>query len=287
MQDDKSRRERSFPLVLIDKGLTIRCRKAKASVQADLTRILEKIGDGHQTLDNVLHGVVAKAGLRFAIEAHHAHVDGNGIFSKEMLNRNVTNVRNRKFRNTSDRRVRYLDALRNGKLRKLSLDLKDSSFEVSDLVDVLDTLNPQTMTQLTVNRVYTASGNWLHPLTKHRFNELTLLDLSYCEALEELPEGIWEAIPNIKTLDIQGCHNLRKVPPRMKKLRKLTHLSLSHAVFCPCKSSSRMHIEFPKEDRFPLIKQSCVIDCGTKSYHIWHCNMNMKYLREAWIHFLS
>lgn len=235
-------------------------------MQADLTRILEKIGDGHQTLDNVLHGVVAKAGLRFAIDAHHAHL--HGVVSEDLLNRNVINVKDSKIRNTSDRRVRYLHALRKGKLRKLNLDLKDSSFEVSDLVDVLDTLDPQTMTQLTVNRAYTASGNWLHPLTKHRFNELTLLDLSYCEALEELPEGIWEAIPNIKTLDIQGCHNLRKVPPRMRNLRKLMHLSLSHAVFCPCKSSSRMHIEFPKEDRFPLIKQGCVIDCGTKSYHI-------------------
>ena len=91
---DKLEHEKAFPLELIDKGIAFKCKDGKASFEEDKVRILKAIGDGSETLDAKVHGVVACAALRRALE------EGG------------------------TRRETFLEAVRNGKVRKLQLSLK-------------------------------------------------------------------------------------------------------------------------------------------------------------------
>ena len=56
-----SSKSSTFPLELIDKGIAFKCKEGKASFEADKVRILKAIGDGSETLDAKVHGVVACA----------------------------------------------------------------------------------------------------------------------------------------------------------------------------------------------------------------------------------
>ena len=85
--------EQAFPLELIDKGIAFKCKDGKASFEEDKVRILKAIGDGSETLDAKVHGVVACAALRRALE------EGG------------------------TRRATFLEAVRNGHVRKLQLNL--------------------------------------------------------------------------------------------------------------------------------------------------------------------
>jgi len=267
--DDKLLRERTFPLRLVDQGLSIECRKSNASREDDRSRILAEIGDKHEALDCVLHGVVAKAGIAFAMESCHAME--HGVVSENLLDMNVSDTTLCSVaRDPFAFRAQYLEALRKGSVRKINLDLKGSLINSDDLVDVISTLNPDSIRLLTISRAYKASGPWLQGLSNHTFHVLERLDLSYCESLEELPEGLWEAIPNVETICLEGCNCLHKVPPHMKQLLKLKQLDLTHAVFCPCKPNTDMgqssHVQAPRADMLALKKQGCEIDCGFKVY---------------------
>ena len=95
--EDKDLREKNFPMVVLrDHGLRVRCRDGEASVPDDKVRILGSIGAAVNQLDVTVHGRVAAAGLRRALEAGGEEADS------------------------------FLAAVRDGHLCKVALDMKGS-----------------------------------------------------------------------------------------------------------------------------------------------------------------
>ena len=94
--EDKGLREKFFPMELLSEGLDVKCRDGKASMEADRVRILGAIGKGAQQLDATIHGRVAAAGLRRALE------EG------------------------SEQAERFLEAVQKGRLPKFVLDMEGS-----------------------------------------------------------------------------------------------------------------------------------------------------------------
>lgn len=65
----KDAREKHFPMALLSEhGLHVKCREGEASVKEDKVRILVAIGGAADQLDATVHGRVAAAGLRRALE---------------------------------------------------------------------------------------------------------------------------------------------------------------------------------------------------------------------------
>ena len=103
----KGEREQHFPLDRLDKGLQFKCMEGQASVTADADRIKGEIGDGGDKLDRTVHAVVAASALRRALEE-----GGN-------------------------RRRDYMEAVRQGALRQLRIDLRDSTADTEEVADEL------------------------------------------------------------------------------------------------------------------------------------------------------
>ena len=107
---NKSLREKFFPLVLIDRGVTFQCQDGEASVAADKVKILAEIGNKGTTLNQTIHGVMAAGAL------------------ERVPNEN------------SERRHLYLEAVRNSPPRRLRVALHgegDTQENVTALIEAL------------------------------------------------------------------------------------------------------------------------------------------------------
>ena len=107
----------AFPLALLDAGISFTCEDGQASVAMDKDRILDEIGASSETVDRVVHGIVAAAAM-------------NRIM---------------KF-GTEAQRKAYLEALRLGSVRDFTLSLHDDAAAADtteNVGDVLTALSPQ------------------------------------------------------------------------------------------------------------------------------------------------
>ena len=117
---NKYLREQHFPLVLLDKGIEFKCKDGEASVPADQKRISDAIDEDDTLLDDKVHGKVAAAALK-------------GVLVADDI----------------ERRSKYLEAVRVGHVRKLHLDLKDSTADTEVVVaEVLAALDADYMEEL-------------------------------------------------------------------------------------------------------------------------------------------
>ena len=116
----KYHREQHFPSALLDKGIEFKCKDGEASVPADQKRISDAIDKDDTLLDKKVHGVVAAAALK-------------GVLVADDI----------------ERRSKYLEAVRVGHVRKLHLDLKDSTADTEVMVaEVLAALDADYMEEL-------------------------------------------------------------------------------------------------------------------------------------------
>ena len=170
--EHKLEHEEAFPLELIDKGIAFKCKDGKASFEADKVRILKAIGDGSETLDAKVHGVVACAALRRALE------EGG------------------------TRRETFLEAVRHGKVRKLQLSLTDSAADTAEtwreVVGALDATATEELSMQTK----------LEELPVSSFGRLTGLasiDMSHCRGSPRCRTASSAASPPSR-LSMQGPH---------------------------------------------------------------------------------
>ena len=191
---DKLAHEQAFPLELIDKGIAFKCKDGQASFEADKVRILKAIGDGSETLDAKVHGVVACAALRRALE------EGG------------------------TRRETFLEAVRNGKVRKLQLSLAGSAADTAEtwreVVGALDATATEELSMQT----------WLEgefPVSSFgRLTSLTSINVSECKGLTSLPEGLFSGLTSLTSINMQGCRGLTSLPD-LSGLTSLTSINMS------------------------------------------------------------
>ena len=89
-------RQAHFPLPLLESAVRFKCLEGEASQPKDKDNILSAIGEQHEELDNLVHGVMVKEGLGKALAAY-----GPG-----------------------ERLEPFLQGLAKGKVRELSLDFR-------------------------------------------------------------------------------------------------------------------------------------------------------------------
>ena len=193
--NNKQAREQHFPVELLQKGVQFACQEGNASMAADKSMILGAIGDGHVRLDQTVHGIVAAAGLRAALEAGGTLCDG------------------------------FLAAIRVGHLRKLSLSLVFSDADSArNLRAVVAALDPATLELLELRSW--ASGSWLDGLAGREWSKLRELKLRECFCLQSLPDGIWSGMGKLEVLRLGQCFSLQSLPSGMEQLTSLRQLNV-------------------------------------------------------------
>ena len=183
--DDKKEQEEAFPLELIDMGIAFKCLDGKASMEKDKERILAAIGDKSTLLDDTVHGVLAHAALRRALE------EGG------------------------PRRARFLDALRRGRGRKLQLSLtKEHSIDCNSVdtaetwQEVIDALDATTTTELSMQ-----TNLSVFPVTFSRLTALESVSMIGCRRLTELPSDLFTGLTAALTsIDISGNSGATALP---------------------------------------------------------------------------
>ena len=189
----KQAREQHFPVELLQKGVVFECQEGNASMAADKSMILGLIGDGHERLDQTVHRIVAVAGLRAALEA-------GGTLRDE-----------------------FLAAIRVGHLRKLSLSMIGSDADSEDtLRAVVAALDPAALEVLEIQS--TASGSWADGLAGREWSKLRELNLTGCDELQSLPDGIWSGMGKLERLTLQYCRSLQLLPSGMEQLTSVKEL---------------------------------------------------------------
>jgi len=191
----KGGRERAFPLELIEKGIQFRCMTAKASMPDDEQRIKAEIEHGSDELDATLHGVVAAAALERAL----------------------------KDKEDTSRGGRFLEAVKLGKVRSVSVSLEDSDDGRDEtLVRLFDALAGNnvlaslTLVSSSLTALPEGAANW---------TQLSTLNLDGCSSLTALPEGAanWT---QLSTLNLQGCSSLTALPEGAAKWTQLSTMDL-------------------------------------------------------------
>ena len=174
--DLKKGREDHFPVALLEAGVGFKCREGEASQPEDKEKIVSSIGDEHEELDNLVHGVMARAGLIKALAAGGERFD------------------------------HFVQGLAKGKLRKLFVDCKDVPAEQDteeNMRRIVQAVDPETIEELRID-LSKAGGSWLAPLVGREFTRLKKLDLKalyldYCPAAKSLPQSTREK------LKAKGC----------------------------------------------------------------------------------
>jgi hypothetical protein len=176
--EDKCLREQHFPLVLLDKGIEFKCKDGEASFPADQKRISDAIGKDATLLDEKVHGVVAAAALK-------------GVLVADDI----------------ERRSKYLEAVRAGHVRKLHLDLCDSTADTEVVVaEVLAALDADYMEELQLRSEALKNAESVCNLTA-----LHTLDLANCSGLTSLPESM-KNLTALHTLHLDRCERLTSLP---------------------------------------------------------------------------
>jgi hypothetical protein len=200
----QGRRQAHFPLALLESAAKFKCLEGEASQPKDKENIVGAIGEQHEELDNLVHGVMVKEGLGKALAAY-----GPG-----------------------ERLEPFLQGLAKGKVRELNLDFRSvpAEWQTEQVMrSIVEAVDPETIERLKL-RYSKAAGDWLAPLVGRKFERLTELKLWSCEGLESLPEGVFDGMGELWSLTLGYCDGLQSLPAGMlDKLGKLEWLSL---IFC-------------------------------------------------------
>ena len=179
-------RQAHFPLPLLEKAVTFKCLEGQASQPQDKAKIIKSIGEGHEDLDNLVHGVMARAGLRKALAAY-----GPG-----------------------ERLEPFLQGLAKGKVKDLSVSFSDvpEEWHTEEVMrSIVEAVDPETIE--TLRLTYSkAAGDWLAPLVGRKFERLRKLGLSRSKGLQSLPEGVFDGMGELETLNLDGCTGLQSLP---------------------------------------------------------------------------
>lgn len=185
-------RELQFPLELLESGLSCECARGEASFAKDKANILAAIGYRTAEMDAVVHGLLAAAALRRALEEGGA------------------------------RAVRYLRCVRDGGARKLQLWLLHSRVDNAATVQaVLDALDARRTRELALSTKLAALPERLGEL-----GGLLSLSLRGCHALLSVPQSVADNLARLLALDLHGCKSLLALPERPEQMRSLTSLNL-------------------------------------------------------------
>jgi len=189
----KSKREKVFPMELLDIGIGFSCLDGKASVPDDERRIKDEIGTESTNLDNLVHGVVATSGLQQALK--------RGL-----------------------RIDHYLEALRRGRVRTLKLDLtKNSEIDTEAMCKtVVSVLESGIVTSF----VFCSQALQALPESLGGCTSLAMLELNGCSELRALPESLG-GCTSLATLDLSDCKELRALPESLGGCTSLATLDLS------------------------------------------------------------
>ena len=147
----QARRQAHFPLPLLEAAVKFKCREGQASQPQDKAKILSSIGGGIEELDNLVHGVMARAGLSKALAA-----SGPG----EQLEP-------------------FLQGLAKGQVRDLDVDfdIVPSRWHTEAVVRaIVEAVDPETIETMRL-KYSKAAGNWLAPLVGRKFERLRELRL--------------------------------------------------------------------------------------------------------------
>jgi len=184
--DRKCALQAHFPRLLLERALESCCAAVYAPCSDDTERLLPAIGvcgNGARCkwLDEVVHGVIASAALRQALEAQDVA-----------------------------RRCRYVDALRRGHVRKLHLDLMGSAADTAETWrEVVAALDAQTVTEIAFQTgMRCLPDDW----TFARLSVLRTVDLSGCSSLVALPERLFCGCEGLVSVKLRGCDALIALP---------------------------------------------------------------------------
>ena len=221
----QAERQAHFPLPLLEKAVTFKCREGQASQPQDKAKILLSIGEGHEDLDNLVHGVMARAGLGKALAAY-----GPG-----------------------ERLEPFLQALAKGKVKDLEVDFRGvpEEFHTEEVMrSIVEAVDPETIETLSLSGSK-AAGDWLAPLVGRKFERLRELRLYGCQGLQSVPEGVFDGMGELEKLYLFGCQGLQSLPEGVfDKLHKLEKLMLTG---CPAAKS------LPQSERQALKANGCRI----------------------------
>ena len=184
-------RQAHFPLPLLESAVKFKCLEGEASQPEDKESILSAIGQQHQELDNLVHGVMVKEGLGKALAAY-----GPG-----------------------ERLEPFLQGLAKGKVRELALDFRSvpAEWHTEELMRaIVEAVDPETIETLRLVDSK-AAGDWLAPLVGRKFEMLRELNLSDCEGLQSLPEGVFDKLDKLETLYLAGCLAAKSLPQSVKQ----------------------------------------------------------------------
>ena len=182
---------------------TFKCLEGQASQPQDKAKIIKSIGEGHEDLDNLVHGVMARAGLGKALAAY-----GPG-----------------------ERLEPFLQGLAKGKVKDLDVNVSFSKvpekWHTEEVMrSIVEAVDPETIETLRL-RYSKAAGDWLAPLVGRKFERLRELWLRGCEGLESLPEGVFDGMGELLNLSLCNCKGLQSLPAGvLDKLGKLKDLDL-------------------------------------------------------------
>ena len=197
----QSNRQAHFPLPLLESAVKFKCLEGEASQPEDKENILSAIGEQHEELDNLVHGVVVKEGLGKALAAY-----GPG-----------------------ERLEPFLQGLAKGKVSELTLDFSSvpAEWQKEEVMRaIVEAVDPETIERLELISSE-AAGDWLAPLVGRKFERLTDLTLLGCQGLESLPQGVFDGMGELWNLDLSYYEGLQSQPAGMlDKLGKLERLIL-------------------------------------------------------------
>jgi hypothetical protein len=182
----QAERQAHFPLPLLEKAVTFKSREEQASKAEDKAKILSSIGEGHEDLDNLVHGVMARAGLGKALAAY-----GPG-----------------------ERLEPFLQGLTKGRVRDLEVNFKSvpEKWHTEGVMRaIVEAVDPETIETLMLSDSK-AAGDWLAPLVGRKFEKLRELRLDGCKGLQSLPEGVFNGMGALEELSLRGCEGLQSLP---------------------------------------------------------------------------
>ena len=167
----KRAHEAAYPLDLIELGIKFMCINGTASVEKDRLRILAAIGSASAALDEVVHGVLACAALRRALEKG------------------------------GERRARFLEAVRRGRVRKMQLALVGSAADTPKTWrEVVGALDATTITELSMQTKLKK-----FPVESlGRLTTLVSIDMSSCTGLRSLPQCLFGGLIALKEINMSG-----------------------------------------------------------------------------------
>jgi hypothetical protein len=179
----QAKRQAHFPLPLLEKAVTFKCLEGQASQPQDKAKILKSIGEGHEDLDNLVHGVMARAGLGKALAAY-----GPG-----------------------ERLEPFLQGLAKGKVKDLEVDFEDvpEDWHTDEVMrSIVEAVDPETIETLWLKNSK-AAGDWLAPLVGRKFERLRELRLYGCQGLQSVPEGVFDGLGELEKLSLNEFEGLQ------------------------------------------------------------------------------